>query len=77
MVENKTKNRIDNRGKIRNFRTIEEAKHDKYEFGWFQMDTMVGKNNSVCLVLIEELTQFKIIEPLKKRSYKRIKTNFF
>jgi hypothetical protein len=31
------------------------------------MDTMIGKNNSVCLVLIEELTQFKIIEPLKAK----------
>ncbi len=63
MVENiKQKNRIDNRGKIRNFRNIEEAKYDKYKFSWFQMDTMVGKNNSVCLVLIEELTQFKIIK---------------
>ncbi|WP_338954336.1 IS30 family transposase [Spiroplasma endosymbiont of Polydrusus cervinus] len=71
-IKYKTKNRIDNRGKIRNFRTIEEAKHDKYEFGWFQMDTMVGKNNSVCLVLIEELTQFKIIEPLKEKTTKEV-----
>jgi transposase, IS30 family len=29
----KTKNKIDNREKIKNFRIIEEAKHDKYEFG--------------------------------------------
>ncbi|WP_158676131.1 hypothetical protein [Spiroplasma poulsonii] len=39
----KTKNIKDNRGKIRNFKTIEQSKHDKYEFGWFQMDTVVGK----------------------------------
>ncbi len=36
------------------------------------MNTMVGKNNSVCLVLIEELTQFKIIEPLKEKTTKEV-----
>jgi IS30 family transposase len=36
------------------------------------MDTMIDKNNSVCLVLIEELTQFKIIEPLKTKTTKEV-----
>jgi IS30 family transposase len=33
---------------------------------------MVGKNNSICLVLIEELSQFKIIAPLKEKTTKEV-----
>ncbi|WP_227991512.1 IS30 family transposase [Spiroplasma poulsonii] len=65
----KTKNRKDNRGKIRNFKTIEQAKHDKYEFGWFQMDTVVGKDHqSSCLVLTEELSKKTFCKKLNENS---------
>nr|WP_257986854.1 IS30 family transposase [Spiroplasma melliferum] len=67
--KNKSKQNIDNRGKLSNFRTIAEAKHNKNEFGWFEMDTIVGKDfKSVCLVLTEQLTKFEIVKKLKDRT---------
>ncbi|QCO23819.1 transposase of IS30 family protein [Spiroplasma melliferum] len=67
--KNKSKQTIDNRGKLTSFRTIAEAKHDKNEFGWFEMDTIVGKDlKSVCLVLTEQLTKFEIVRKLKDRT---------
>lgn len=65
----KTTKRKDNRGKISNFRTIDQAKHDKYEFGWFQMDTVIGKyHQSSCLVLTEELSKKTFCKKLKENS---------
>ncbi|GAA6237967.1 MAG: hypothetical protein SPLM_00920 [Spiroplasma phoeniceum] len=67
--KNKSKQNIDNHGKLSNFRTIAEAKHNKNEFGWFEMDTIVGKDfKSVCLVLTEQLTKFEIVKKLKDRT---------
>ena len=40
----KTTQKLDNRGQFMNRRTIKEAIYDKYEFGWFEMDTIVGKD---------------------------------
>ncbi|MBW3058945.1 IS30 family transposase [Spiroplasma poulsonii] len=69
----KTKNSTDNRGKLSNYRTIEEAKHDRYEFGWFQMDCIVGADHrSSVLTFTEELTKFTIAEKLKEQSAKEV-----
>ncbi len=48
------------RGNLSNdFKTIKKAKHEKGTFGWFQMNTIVGKDKkSACLTLTEELTKF-------------------
>lgn len=65
----KTRHSVDYRGKLSNFRTIKEAKHDKNTFGWFQMDCIVGADHkSACLVLTEELTKFTICQKLKEQT---------
>ncbi len=63
----------DNRGKLSNYRTIEEAKHDRYEFGWFQMDCLVGADHkSAILTFTEELTKFTIAEQLKEQTAEEV-----
>ncbi|KAI92639.1 IS30 family transposase [Spiroplasma melliferum] len=65
----KTKNNIDKRGQLNNFKTFLESKHDKNEFGWFEMDTIVGKDfKSACLVLTEQLTKFSICKKLRSKT---------
>ncbi|WP_171283588.1 IS30 family transposase [Spiroplasma citri] len=69
----KTKNSTDNRGKLSNYRTIEEAKHDRYEFGWFQMDCIVGADHkSAVLTFTEELTKFTIAEKLREQTAEEV-----
>ncbi len=63
----------DNRGKLSNYRTIEESKHDRYEFGWFQMDCLVGADHkSSILTFTEELTKFTIAEQLKEQTAEEV-----
>ncbi|RUO85780.1 IS30 family transposase [Spiroplasma endosymbiont of Megaselia nigra] len=52
---NRTKKRPDNRGKLdERFRSIWDIENKQSNVGWFEMDTVVGKEHqSSCLVLVE------------------------
>ncbi len=52
----RTKKRSDNRGKLdERFKTIWDIEKKETEVGWFEMDTVVGKDHqSSCLVLVEQ-----------------------
>ncbi|ALA98157.1 Spiroplasmavirus-related protein [Spiroplasma kunkelii CR2-3x] len=51
----KTKGKIDNRGKLTNFKSIWNIENKLSNVGWFEMDTVVGKNHqSSLLVLVEQ-----------------------
>ncbi|AXF97130.1 transposase of is30 family protein [Spiroplasma phoeniceum P40] len=51
----KTKGKSDNRGKLTDFRSIWDIENKVSNVGWFEMDTVVGKNHqSSCLVLVEQ-----------------------
>ncbi|WP_424525641.1 IS30 family transposase [Spiroplasma endosymbiont of Glossina fuscipes fuscipes] len=53
---NRTKKRPDNRGKLdERFKSIWDIENKKTNTGWFEMDTVVGKDHqSSCLVLVEQ-----------------------
>ncbi|WP_338954806.1 IS30 family transposase [Spiroplasma endosymbiont of Polydrusus cervinus] len=53
---NRTKKRPDNRGKLNErFRSIWDIENKETDVGWFEMDTVVGKDHqSSCLVLVEQ-----------------------
>lgn len=53
---NKTKKRSDNRGKLNErFKSIWDIENKESSVGWFEMDTVVGKEHqSSCLVLVEQ-----------------------
>ena len=53
---NRTKKRPDNRGKLdERFRSIWDIENKETDVGWFEMDTVVGKDHqSSCLVLVEQ-----------------------
>lgn len=53
---NRTKKRPDNRGKLdERFRSIWDIENKEFNVGWFEMDTVVGKDHqSSCLVLVEQ-----------------------
>ncbi|ALA97627.1 Spiroplasmavirus-related protein [Spiroplasma kunkelii CR2-3x] len=51
----KTKGKKDNRGQLTNFKSIWNIENKLSNVGWFEMDTVVGKNHqSSCLVLVEQ-----------------------
>ncbi len=54
--KNRTKKRPDNRGKLNErFRSIWDIENKETDVGWFEMDTVVGKDHqSSCLVLVEQ-----------------------
>ncbi|MFW4371265.1 MAG: IS30 family transposase [Spiroplasma sp. hy2] len=53
---NRTKKRPDNRGKLdEKFKSIWDIENKESDIGWFEMDTVVGKDHqSSCLVLVEK-----------------------
>ncbi|ALA96940.1 transposase of IS30 family protein [Spiroplasma kunkelii CR2-3x] len=69
----KTKKRKDDRGQLTNIRFIEEAKHEKGTFGWFQMDCIVGKNHqSACLTFTEEKSLYTICFKLNQHNSEEV-----
>ncbi len=54
--KNRTKKRPDNHGKLdKRFRSIWDIENKEYDVGWFEMNTVVGKDHqSSCLVLAEK-----------------------
>ncbi|WP_374941060.1 IS30 family transposase [Spiroplasma citri] len=51
----KTKGKSDNRGKLTDFKSIWDIENKVSNVGWFEMDTVVGKEHlSSCLVLVEQ-----------------------
>ncbi len=49
----KTKGKFDNRGKLINFKSIWDIENKETDVGWFEMDTVVGKDHqSSNLVLV-------------------------
>ncbi len=52
---NITKKRPDNRGKLNKFKSIWDIENKKSNVGFFEMDTVVGKDYQFsCLVLVEQ-----------------------
>ncbi len=64
----KKKLKQDNRGKLINFKSIWDIENKFSSIGWFEMDTVVGKNHqSSCLVLVEQSSKNYFVMKLKKQ----------
>ncbi|UZQ30090.1 MAG: IS30 family transposase [Spiroplasma phoeniceum] len=67
---NRTKKRPDNRGKLdERFKSIWDIENKQYNVGWFEMDTVVGKDpQSSCLVFVEKSSKKYFAMKLKNHT---------
>ena len=73
----KTKGKPDNRGKLNNFKSIWDIENKKYNVGWFEMDTVVGKDHqSSNLVLVEQSSKNYFVIKLKNNTANEVLEKF-
>ncbi len=65
----KTKKRKDDRGKLINFKSIWDIENKETDVGWFEMDTVVGKEHqSSNFVLVEQNSKSYFVMKLKNHT---------
>ncbi len=73
----KTKGKPDNRGKITNFKSIWDIENKVSSVGWFEMDTVVGKDHqSSNLVLVEQSSKNYFVMKLKNNTANEVLEKF-
>ncbi|WP_426605608.1 IS30 family transposase [Spiroplasma endosymbiont of Glossina fuscipes fuscipes] len=73
----KTKGKFDNRGKLINFKSIWDIKNKETDVGWFEMDTVVGKDHqSSNLVLVEQNSKNYFVMKLKNHTANEVVEKF-
>ncbi|WP_425378555.1 IS30 family transposase [Spiroplasma endosymbiont of Polydrusus pterygomalis] len=73
----KKKGEYDNRGKLNNFKSILDIENKQSNVGWFEMDTVVGKDHqSSCLVLVEQSSKNYFVMKLKNHTANEVLTKF-
>ncbi|AXF96965.1 transposase of is30 family protein [Spiroplasma phoeniceum P40] len=78
MVKNlKPKEKKDNRGQLNNFKSIWDIENKKSDIGWFEMDTVVGKDHkSAILVLVEQSSKNYFVIKLKNHTDNEVLIKF-
>ncbi len=73
----KTKRKHDNRGKLTNFKSIWDIENKISNVGWFEMDTVVGKDHqSSNLVLVEQSSKNYFVMKLKNNTTNEVLEKF-
>ncbi|WP_338965299.1 IS30 family transposase [Spiroplasma endosymbiont of Sarcophaga carnaria] len=73
----KTKGKFDNRGKLINFKSIWDIENKETDVGWFEMDTIVGKEHqSSNLVLVEQNSKSYFVMKLKNHTANEVVEKF-
>ncbi|WP_338993013.1 IS30 family transposase [Spiroplasma endosymbiont of Seladonia tumulorum] len=73
----KTKGKTDNRGKLTNFKSIWDIENKVSNVGWFEMDTVVGKDHqSSNLVLVEQSSKNYFVMKLKNNTANEVLEKF-
>jgi len=73
----KTKQKPDNRGKLTNFKSIWNIENKVSNVGWFEMDTVVGKDHqSSNLVLVEQSSKNYFVMKLKNNTANEVLEKF-
>ncbi|WP_338964184.1 IS30 family transposase [Spiroplasma endosymbiont of Sarcophaga carnaria] len=73
----KTKGKFDNRGKLINFKSIWDIEKKETDVGWFEMDTVVGKEHqSSNLVLVEQNSKSYFVMKLKNHTANEVVEKF-
>ncbi|WP_338966523.1 MULTISPECIES: IS30 family transposase [unclassified Spiroplasma] len=73
----KTKGKFDNRGKLINFKSILDIDNKETGVGWFEMDTVVGKEHqSSNLVLVEQNSKSYFVMKLKNHTANEVVEKF-
>ncbi len=73
----KTKQKLDNRGKLINFKSILDIENKVSNVGWFEIDTVMVKNYKyICLALVEQSSNNYFAIKLKNNTANKVLAKF-